>query len=133
MLSFSFLLAQGFSLRRLFMGNFRAKAEIWCLCLRNKQGVKHSNPFRCSTTAEGTNTAFQEDGLHLPREPLQPKLARILCSLSDVEVSNTMLFYFTFSWGVGCTNHTPCVHLAVSSMSASGYGGCKTLSSLIKP
>lgn len=91
-----------------------------CASLRNKQGVKHRNPFTRSTTAKVTNTAFQEDGLHLPWEPLLPKLAWILHSLSDVEVSNTMLFYFTVSWGVECTNHTPCVHPAASPVLASG-------------
>lgn len=68
-----------------------------------------------------------------PGEPLLPKLAWILHRPGDEEVSKTMLFYFTFSWGVRCTNHTPCVHPAASSMLASGYGGCKILLSLIKP
>lgn len=44
------------------------------------------------TTVEGRKLAFWKEVLH--REPLLPKLAQILCSLSDLEVSkNTLTSY----------------------------------------
>lgn len=94
------------------MGKSTAKAENLVPVPQKQAESKAQQSIQTQHRSEGTNIALQEDRLHLPREPLLPKLAWISCSLCDVEVSTTMLFYFTFSWGVGCTNHTPCVPLA---------------------
>lgn len=89
---------------------------------QKKRGVKHIykvSSFKRSTTVKGTNIAFHKVGLPLPWELLLPKLVWILRSLSDLEVSNTMLFYFIPAWGMGCTNDRPCVDIVVGLTLAS--------------
>lgn len=62
------------------MGKFRAERERGLVYVpQKKAGSKaQASSFTGRTTVKGTNTAFQKDGLHLPREPLLPKSTGIL-------------------------------------------------------